>query len=314
MAKAVTIEYLDRPTGRRCREQVYAGGFLRWLYNTLTGKVASHLLFRHALASRLYGFWSSLPFSRCQIKTLVGSGEVNREDFNQPTSDFNSFNDFFTRRIDLSRRPIPNDPAICISPVDGKALALASIDSRETFQIKRHSFNLSSFLADPDLIRRFDGGSMIICRLSLADYHHFHFPDSGWAGESRQIPGDLQASGPYSERTLVPYYTQNQRTLTPILADHFRFMLMVEIGALTVGSIVQCYQAGHAVRRGQEKGHFALGGSTVVLLFQPGTIRIDNDLLRNTAAGLETQVRVGDSLGRATCLQSYSEILEESIQ
>lgn len=311
MDKTLTIPYLDRSTGRLRTESVYAGGFLRWLYNTLTGRLASYLLFSHTVASRLYGFWTTLPQSRRQIAGLVKSGAVAGDDLPAPADGYASFNDFFTRRIDLSRRPMPTDESVCIAPVDGKVLAYSGIAADETFQIKSHSFNLATFLTDPDLVRRFDGGSMIICRLSLGDYHHFHFPDGGWPGKSREIAGRLHAGGPYAEGRLLPYYARNRRALTPFLADHYGLMLIAEVGALTVGSIVQHYRPGSRVRRGDTKGHFELGGSTVVLLFQAGAIRIDNDLLTNTASGLETRVRMGDSLGRASCHHSYPQLLEE---
>jgi phosphatidylserine decarboxylase len=153
---------------------------------------------------------------------------------------------------------------------------------------------------------------MVICRLSLADYHHFHFPDSGWPGHSQVIEGTLHAGGPYSLRSLLPYYASNRRVMTRFLSDHFGLMLIVEIGALTVGSVVQQYCTGERVDRGDRKGHFELGGSTVVLLFQPGAIEIDHDLLTNTADGLETSMNMGQSLGRAIGGPSYAELLKET--
>lgn len=112
------------------------------------------------------------------------------------------------------------------------------------------------------------------------------------------IPGKLYAVSPYSIEALIPFYTENRRMLTLFASDQFGQIAMVEIGAFTVGSIKQCYRADIHVAKGAEKGFFELGGSTVALLFEPGAIRLDKDLCANTAAGLETYVRLGESIGR----------------
>lgn len=312
MSEAFNISYVERTTGRLRSETVYAGGFLHWLYNTLIGRLATFLVFRHVLASRLYGWWTRLGWSRRQVHTLVRACDVDQTEFLDPDSTFDSFNDFFTRRIDVSRRPIVLTDGVAVAPVDGKVLAYRHVRRADTFQIKCHTFNLRQFLCDDDLASSFDDGSVIICRLSLADYHHYHFSDSGWPGRPRVIEGFLHAGGPYSLQSLLPYYTANRRVLTRFLSDHFGLMLIVEIGALTVGSIVQEYRPGQRVAKAACKGHFESGGSTVVLLFRPGTIEIDRDLLLNSSSELETYVRMGDSLGRATCGQSYPQLLGEA--
>ena len=71
----------------------------------------------------------------------------------------------------------------------------------------------------------------------------------------------------------------------------------MQIGAFTVGSIQQRYRPGARVAKGQHKAYFELGGSTVVLLFEPGRVAFDEDLLANTEAGLETFVRMGERIG-----------------
>ena len=104
---------------------------------------------------------------------------------------------------------------------------------------------------------------------------------------------------PYAQRRLVPFYAENHRMVTPFGSDHFGPMVMVEVGAMTVGSIRQCFTPEAPVDRGDRKGFFELGGSTVVLLFESGAVDLARDLLDNTEAGLETYGRMGDSLGRA---------------
>ena len=290
--------YYDREHRALLTERVYADAFLSWSYNTWMGRTGTDLVFRRKWVSRLYGWLHKQPWSRRKIISFIESVNVNLDELARPLQAFTSFNDFFTREIDLSRRPIRDEPDVCISPVDGRALVYPAVGCDTTFRIKRGVFNLRRLLGDDELAAQYAGGSVFISRLYLSDYHHVHFPDSGTPGEAVSISGKYYAVSPYSRGTLVPFYVENYRMRTSFDADHFGRMMMVEIGAFTVGSIEQCYRPGIHAEKGARKGFFGLGGSTVVLLFQPGAILFDEDLLTNTGKELETYVRLGDSIGR----------------
>jgi phosphatidylserine decarboxylase len=238
--------------------------------------------------------------SRRRIEPFARSLQINLEEVTRPLDAFASFNDFMTREIDLSRRPINRDPQVCVAPADGRVLAYPAVDAESSFAIKRATFNLRKLLRDKELITAYSGGSLFVTRLYLTDYHHFHFPDDGLAHAAFSIPGRYFTVSPYSERRLLPFYAENHRMVTLFDADHFGQMAMIEVGAFTIGSIQQRYQPGNRVRKGDHKGFFELGGSIVILLFREGTIRLDDDLCRNTSSGMETYVRLGESIGRAT--------------
>jgi phosphatidylserine decarboxylase len=87
--------------------------------------------------------------------------------------------------------------------------------------------------------------------------------------------------------------------VTLLESDHFGRVAMIEVGAFTIGSIQQRYQPGARVKKGDHKGFFELGGSIVILLFEKGAVRFDDDLCTNTSCGIETYVRLGESIGRA---------------
>ncbi|MCK4644848.1 MAG: phosphatidylserine decarboxylase [Candidatus Aminicenantes bacterium] len=299
MNNKIAIKYFDRKEGKLRTERVYASGFLYWSYNTRTGQWARDLIFRRKIISSLYGWLHNLRWSRRKIKSFVQKVDVNLDELERPLEDFSSFNEFFTREIDLSKRPVIFDPHICIAPVDGKVLVYPAVKPNITFRIKRSTFNLRRFLGNDGLSEQFAGGSMVISRLSLADYHHIHFPDSGVPRQAISIPGNYNAGGPYSLHTLLPFYTENHRMMTLFDSNHFGQMMIVEIGALTVGSIQQRFLPDARVTRGAKKGYFELGGSTVVLLFQKGMIELDEDLQINTQKDIETSVRFGDSIGNS---------------
>lgn len=299
MNNKIAIDYFDRKEGKLRTERIYASGFLFWSYNTRAGHWARDLIFRRKIISSLYGWLHNLRWSQKKIKSFVQKVDVNLDEVERPLEDFSSFNAFFTREIDLSRRPMIFDPHVCITPVDGKVLVYPAVKPNMTFRIKRSTFNLRRFLGNDRLSEQFAGGSLVISRLSLADYHHIHFPDSGIPRHAISIPGNYNASGPYSLHTLLPFYTENHRMMTLFDSDHFGQMMIVEIGALTVGSIQQRFLPDVRVIRGERKGYFELGGSTVVMLFQKGKIELDEDLQTNTQKDIETYVRFGDSIGNS---------------
>lgn len=298
MSWTFDIRYRDRRSGALCHEQVFAEPFLYWLYNTRPGAWLNALLVDHPALSRLYGWWQRQPWSRARIERFIAEFQLDPAEFAGSIGDYRSFHDFFVRRIRLQHRPLHADPLACIAPCDGKVLVYPRVDSATRFRIKRSVFDLNGCIGDPELAARFDGGAMVVSRLSFADYHYFHFPDAGVPSVARAVPGRYHAGGPYAQRHLIPFFSENYRMITHFESETFGDMLLIEVGALTVGSIEQNYEPDKRVHKGDVKGHFDLGGSTVVLLFRPGVIRFDEDLCRATEQDLETYVRLGDRLGR----------------
>ena len=297
MSPRIVNRYYDRYRRTLQEEHVYASDFLYWMYNTSWGCLATDLFIKRRAFSRLYGWLHRLPWSRKKIEPFVKQMGIDPAELPPGPEGYDTFHDFFIREVDRANRPIIPDPRVGICPVDGKVLVYPSINRKARYRIKRAAFSLADFLKDAALADLFSGGSMAVCRLSLGDNHRFHFPDSGRPDGAVAIPGFLHAGGPYSLSSLIPFFTENYRMRTSFASDHFAGMLIVEVGALTVGSIMQTYRPGDRVARGEQKGYFALG-STVVLLFQQGAIEFDADLLANTAQEIETFVRYGDSLGR----------------
>jgi phosphatidylserine decarboxylase len=294
----MSTTYYDRAEGQFVSERIYGERFLSWSYRTRSGRFFTELIFRHKSVSGIYGWLNKQALSRRKIKPFVKKMNLPLRESIRPLEDFKSFNDFFTREIDLSKRPIHSHPSVCVAPADGRVMAFYAVEADRTFRIKSSTFNLRQFLHEDGLARQFAGGSMVISRLSLTDYHHFHFPDSGIPRAAVPVPGKCYAGGAYALDRPVPFYIENYRMVTLLDSEHFDQMVMVEVGAFTVGSIQQRYVPGIYVQKGARKGFFELGGSTVVLIFRRGVIELDEDLLRNSRNQVETYVRLGDSLGR----------------
>lgn len=303
MMDLTQLRHYDRRTGELKQDPIYAYGLVDWLYNSTFGRFLTEFLLSRRWVSCFYGWLNRQRWSRSKIIPFAERLAVDLDELCRPVEDFESFNDFITREIDLANRPIRPDPKICVAPADGRALVYPVIDADRVFAIKRAKFNLRALLRDEDMARAYSGGSLFVTRLYLNDYHHFHFPADGIARAAVSIPGKYFAVSPYSEGELVPFYAENHRMVTLFKSEHFGQMAMIEVGAFTIGSIQQRYQPGARVRKGEHKGFFELGGSIVVLLFRKGAIRFDDDLCKYSLSGIETYVRLGESIGRATSFQ-----------
>ncbi|OXH00057.1 phosphatidylserine decarboxylase [Cryptococcus neoformans A5-35-17] len=114
------------------------------------------------------------------------------------------------------------------------------------------------------------------------------------------IDGEYYTVNPQAIRTTLDVYGENVRMVVPIESPQFGLVMTVWVGAMMVGSILSSVEEGQEVKRGDELGYFAFGGSTIVCLFEKGAVKWDDDLLQNGRASIETLVRVNTGIGRST--------------
>jgi len=293
--KPQPIRYVDRATAQIKTEQVEAGGWLFWLYNNPLGELSLQAVVKRKFASAWYGKRMDRPVSVSKIAPFVKKYHINLNDFQK--KDYKSFNDFFIRELKPGARKIDTSENVVISPGDGKIQAWKNI-AYQNFIVKGYRMNLHGFLRNDSLANVYAAGSLILLRLSPADYHRFHFPVSGKLSPVTKIKGEYYSVNPIALRQDIRIFCENKREYQIISSKKFGNVLMSEIGATFVGSIIQTHRGDTAVKGG-EAGYFKFGGSSVILLFQKGKIQIDADLLRNTRNHLETQVRMGEHLGVA---------------
>jgi phosphatidylserine decarboxylase len=186
-----------------------------------------------------------------------------------------------------------------VLPADGRHLVFPDVDRADGFHVKGEKFTLAELLGDRDLAAEFAGGAMLISRLAPVDYHRFHFPVSGNAGESRLIDGWLYSVHPIALRRNLRFLVENRRMVTLVKSAAFGTVAMIEIGATCVGRIGQTFIPGRNVSRGEEKGMFAFGGSCVITLFARDRIQLDTDLIEQSTQYRETYAKMGDRLGVA---------------
>lgn len=287
------IKYVDRETGQVLIENVYGEKWLDWLYHNPVGEATLWTIAKRKLITSLYGDEMEKPASADKIVPFVKEYGVDLSIAEK--QNFTSFNDFFIRKLKPEARPIVADSLAVASPADGKILAYENIKNAD-FYIKGFRFNVNSFLNNPDLAKKYEDGTMIVFRLAPPDYHRYHFPISGTTGSSNiKINGDYYSVNPLALRKKAEIFWLNKREYGVMKSPLFGDVVMVEVGATMVGSMIQTY-TGTTVKKGEEKGYFKFGGSTVVLLFEKDKIKIDNDLLMNTSKGLETTIKMGERI------------------
>ena len=292
--KMETIKYIERASGEIQSENVPGEGMLKWLYTSATGKAALNLLVKRKIVSSMGGWYMDSRLSAKRIPEFVNEHRINLNECEfSDIKHYKTFNEFFYRKLKPEVRPVEEG---VVSPADGKILAFQSMNDIPSFFIKGSEFNLQTFLGDESLAKKYETGAMAIVRLAPADYHRYHFPASGKASESIKINGHYFSVSPLALQKSLEIFCENKREYCTLSTDEFGDILVVDVGATMVGSIIQTYQAHTSVNKGDEKGYFAFGGSTLVLLFEKGKITFASDLIENTKKGLETTVKVGENI------------------
>ena len=289
------VEYIDRRTGQRVRESVMGDGALRFAYETLAGRTLWPLLFGSKFCSAVMGRRYDSPRSRRKIASLTSIPGCMAEEAEKPVSEYASFNEFFTRRLKPGARPLADG---VVSPADGRLRLYLDADADSPFPLKGARRSLREVFGPPGAPEvpsgRYD---VAVVRLAPVDYHRFHFPcDCRTPDAPLVIRGAYHSVNPIALVRRPDVYAENERQIVRAEAG-FGPLWLVDVGAFGVGTIVQTY-GGVDHAKGDEKGYFKFGGSTVVFVAPAGALRFDDDLVGNSREGLETRVRFGERIAR----------------
>jgi len=296
---AQPIEFHNRLTGRLETEQVYGEGFLRFVYENPLGALPLHTLVKRRLFSSWYGSRMDVPASREKVAPFIQQYGIDVAELAGEPESYRTFNEFFYRKLKPSARPIASGTGEIAFPADGRHLVLPDIAACEAFFVKGIRFDLAALLQDAALAERFAHGSMLISRLCPVDYHRFHFPFGGTPSAAKIVNGPFYSVSPIALRRRPSILWENQREITTLRTDTLGDVLLLEIGATCVGSIVQSFTPGQVVTKGDEKGYFRFGGSCCITIFEPGRIRFTDDLVQHSAAGHEVYAKMGDLAANA---------------
>lgn len=296
------ITYIERTTQEKKIEKVYGARCLQFLYGSgwssqKIGRKIARFTAKNAWVSALYGWWQHQRWTASKIAPFIEKFDVDATEFSLSVEQFRSFNDFFTRELKKEARPIAPGTDCAIIPADGRYLFHQNIALCDGFVVKGQKFQLAALLQDEKLAAEYACGSMVMARLAPSDYHRFHFPCDCYPTEAKALNGLLHSVNPIAVKQNIAVFSENKRTLTRLASEAFGTLLFIEVGATNVGTIMQTYKPGAFCSKGSEKGYFSFGGSSLLLLFPPGVIQFDADLLAATQAGFEIKCLMGQSMG-----------------
>ncbi|MBZ9609801.1 phosphatidylserine decarboxylase [Clostridium estertheticum] len=291
------IKYYNRKQNKYEIEKVAGEKYLNWSYSSPSGKGLVELLLKKKLFSKLYGYYCDTKISSRKIKDFIKDFDIDMSLYTKTYNEYSSFNDFFIRPLNTSARIIDKNNNALISPCDGKILAYNNINLNDLVQVKGFTYSLKELLQDNEVYNLYDGGTCLIFRLCPTDYHRFHFIDDGVCGDTTKIKGHYYSVNPIALKNVKKLFCQNKREWSIFHSDNFGDVICMEVGATCVGSILQSYSTNSKITKGEEKGYFKFGGSTVILFLKKDAVKINKDLLNQTQLGFETSVLMGEKIG-----------------
>ncbi|MBE6072609.1 MAG: phosphatidylserine decarboxylase [Clostridium butyricum] len=291
------IQIYNRQTKSYEEEQVVGKKYIEWTYESLVGKKLTEIILKKKLFSKLYGLFCDTKFSSSKINSFINDYNIDINLSLKKANEFSSFNDFFARKLNSNARPINFDPGILISPGDGRLTCYTDISLDNLVQVKNITYSLKNLINNDEIASKYENGVCLILRLAPTDYHRFHFIDSGIPTKSHFINGFYYSVNPIALKNIPNLFCENKREWSLLNSDNFGEVLMIEVGATCVGSIIQTYKPNIKINKGDEKGYFKFGGSTTILFFEKNTVCIDDDILQQSSLGFESKVSFGETIG-----------------
>ena len=307
MMTAYPHQYIERETAQVVDEPLFADRIVQYLYSTVRENAT--FLF-NAITSerttRMLGFFnydfplgSSLNRGRKLIQTLG----IDLSECLDSVNKLNTPRKIFERRIKFwDVRPMQPSAEIVVSPADSKMLAGSFAQDTSLF-LKEKFFRYTELLGEDkiDWLNTFTDGDYAIFRLTPENYHYNHVPVTGRVIDIYEIPGGCHSCNPSAVVSLVTPFSKNKRVVTILDTDidqgsRIGYVAMVEITALMIGEIVQCYSAkrydhpqplrpGMVLQKGQPKSLYRPGSSVDVLMFEKNKIEFAPDIIRNLKRG-----------------------------
>lgn len=265
---------------------------LSFLYKTAAGRLILKILVNNKYISNIMGYFMDKKISCLYINHFIKKNKIDMNEYYHKK--YLSFNDFFIRKILPSKRPIIKDKNIFTSCADSY-LTCYKINDDLLINIKKSKYSIKELIKDENLANNYKNGYALVFRLTPSNYHRYHFIDNGTVIKKYKIDGKFHTVNPISYDKYKVFH-ENTRECTLIKTNNFDDIIYVEVGALLVGRIVN--KNIKKFKRGDEKGYFKFGGSTVILLVKKNIIKLDDDIIVNSKNGFETSVKCNEKIGR----------------
>ena len=288
----------DRANDRMIENKIYGKGILEFLHATIIGRILMRFLFSSRISNEIITLYNYTIASKGGIRKFITKYDLDTDELEKPVAEYKTFADFFIRRLKPGARQIDSLPNSAVSPCDSLIQALVlDLGSDTSFNIKGARFVLGELINDYQQAEKYIGGTMIIFYLAPYNNHHFIYPVSGDLQSIRRVGKKFFSVNSISLENGFRPFDFNRRDMCIINTEYMGNVMMVEVGGFYAGKIIQENAVPGFKEKGDSKGYFALGGSTVVLVFEKGKIDVDKDIIDMQEKGVTTSVLQGEKIG-----------------
>ena len=280
----------DRHKRKRVAVETASAGWMRTLYQTRPGNLLLWALVKRRCVSAVYGRYCRTRRSRRAAQALIDQYGLDMSAY----APFETYRDFFIRQ----KREVPFVQGDGLGSIaESFVTAWERIDAGRLYQVKDSTYTLARLLGDEQTAQAYEGGTLLRFRLAPHHYHHLHLFDEAKVTRMYDVKGTYYSVHPMAAVRVAELYCKNKRRVVHFDTAHFGRVVLVEVGATMVASIHNPFAVGDTVHRGQDGGYFEPGGSMLLLLFAPGTVKICSDILEQSKEEIETMVSVGERIG-----------------
>ena len=264
---------------------------LIFLYKTIPGRIILKIITR-PIISKLTGIILNSKISKLYINSFIKNNNINMDDYEKEK--YKSFNDFFTRKVNKSKRNHKSNKNELISPCDSK-ITVHKIDEKLTINVKKSKYSINNLVKE-EVVKDYKGGICLVLRLCVDDYHRYHAFDNYEVITNKKMKGLLHTVNPISYEN-YQVFTENGREVSLLKTENFKEVYQIEVGALNIGKIHNNNKK-TKYKKYDERGYFSFGGSTIILLFQKDAIKLEKDIENYSKQNIEVKVEYGDIIGK----------------
>ena len=294
MAQPRPLPVWDRQAGKLVQEWMDDS---RATYETRPHSSLKNWLESEPLYDWLLAAYQHSRRSTRKIEPFIRKHKIDMSEF-EPLI-YRSYAEFFVRRFRPEARRFPDPPGAMGAFAEARYFAWERLEADQKFPVKGYSLSAEHILGSAERARGFAAGPVLLVRLAPVDYHHLHYPDDGRTLEQDRARRRLWTVNWRALQNQPDILFRNERQINILDTRHFGRLGFVEVGALSVGRIIQVHPLDTPFRRGEEKSVFTFGGSAVVVFGEPGQWQPADDLLAHTRDGIETLVRLGEPIATA---------------
>jgi phosphatidylserine decarboxylase len=296
------INYFNRPAQSMETELVYGDSAIKFVYDNSFGQMLAPMIASKPI-SQLYGCYQDWSISKNKVAPFVEKFKIDLSLYkagsisvSKKENSYKNFNEFFIREFESKKREFIDDegkmPAFC----EARYFGHEAVNDDVKVPVKGKLLNSDDLLGGSKWSQTFAGGPLLIARLCPVDYHRYHYPLTGETLDSFQIKGQYHSVNPIALTSKPEIFLINERRASILETEHFGKLAYIEVGAAMVGKIIQSHDEAKSHSKGDEKGYFLFGGSTVILLGEKGKWSPSEDILGNTRDGIETYLHLGDEV------------------